>query len=141
MINRPLADLVREPFDDVAMHDWWLALLAATFGRIGYLPTPTVLYRQHGANAVGAVDARDPRYLLRRALGGDATRARMRAATTQAAAFLDRHADALTGQQRDVIAACAGLPEQGKLARVRTLARHGLWKSTALRRAGQVWHV
>jgi hypothetical protein len=36
------------------MHDWWLAQCAAAAGHIAYLPRPTVRYRQHGANVVGA---------------------------------------------------------------------------------------
>ena len=39
---------------EALMHDWWLALIAATYGRIAYLPEPTVLYRQHAHNQVGA---------------------------------------------------------------------------------------
>ena len=41
------------------MHDVWMAL--ATFrhgGRIGYVETPTILYRQHGNNTLGASDFR-----------------------------------------------------------------------------------
>lgn len=32
------------------MHDWWLYLLASTFGKVLYDPRPSVLYRQHGNN-------------------------------------------------------------------------------------------
>ena len=42
------------PMPDVAMHDWWLAQCAGAFGEIAFLDAPTLLYRQHGANAVGA---------------------------------------------------------------------------------------
>lgn len=42
------------PLPPVAMHDWWLAQCAAAFGEVIYLDEPTVLYRQHGANVVGA---------------------------------------------------------------------------------------
>ncbi len=141
MVNRALADLAGEPSDEIAMHDWWLALLAAAFGRIGYVPRPTVLYRQHGRNAVGAADARSARYLVGRALGGDETRARMRTASRQAAELLRRHGDTLTAEQRLVVAACARLRERGKVAGIAGLVRHGLWKNTALRRLGQVWYV
>lgn len=42
------------PFPTVAMHDWWLAQCAALFGQIAYVDEPTVLYRQHRTNVLGA---------------------------------------------------------------------------------------
>ena len=42
------------PFPGVVMHDWWLALCAAAMGEVLYLPEATVLYRQHGLNALGS---------------------------------------------------------------------------------------
>jgi hypothetical protein len=45
------------------MHDWWLALVASAFGRVEFVHKPTVLYRQHDRNQVGAHDAGSPRYL------------------------------------------------------------------------------
>jgi glycosyltransferase involved in cell wall biosynthesis len=54
LINRPLLELVL-PLPSVApMHDWWIALCAATAGQLAFLPEATLLYRQHGGNAVGA---------------------------------------------------------------------------------------
>ena len=38
----------------VFMHDWWLLLTAAACGRTAYIDRPLMLYRQHGANVVGA---------------------------------------------------------------------------------------
>jgi glycosyltransferase involved in cell wall biosynthesis len=37
-----------------AMHDWWLYLLATSSATLIFDDTPTVLYRQHSYNAVGA---------------------------------------------------------------------------------------
>lgn len=37
-----------------AMHDHWIALVAAKFGKIDYINSPTMLYRQHDLNQVGA---------------------------------------------------------------------------------------
>lgn len=42
------------PGPAVLFHDWWAYLTVAAFGRVVYDSTPAVLYRQHGANAVGA---------------------------------------------------------------------------------------
>lgn len=38
----------------IAMHDWWLYLLATTTATLVFDDTPTVLYRQHTNNAIGA---------------------------------------------------------------------------------------
>ena len=39
--------------DCVAMHDWWLYMLASATGRVLFDVHPTVMYRQHGANVIG----------------------------------------------------------------------------------------
>lgn len=54
LFNRALLELATPLPDCAYMHDWWLALCAGTAGKIAYLATPTVLYRQHQNNAVGA---------------------------------------------------------------------------------------
>lgn len=55
-INRALAALAGQCTDtsQVIMHDWWLGVVAARFGRVVYLDESTMLYRQHGGNSVGA---------------------------------------------------------------------------------------
>ena len=40
---------------DVIMHDWWLALVASSSGKIIYFPKSTIDYRQHANNVVGAI--------------------------------------------------------------------------------------
>ena len=42
------------PFPPMLYHDAWLAMLAAATGKIRMLDVPTIYYRQHGANLVGA---------------------------------------------------------------------------------------
>jgi glycosyltransferase involved in cell wall biosynthesis len=58
LFNRALLDLSMPMPVDFAMHDWWLALVAAAFGEILYVDEPYVKYRQHANNAVGASAAR-----------------------------------------------------------------------------------
>ncbi|QDT80992.1 UDP-Glc:alpha-D-GlcNAc-diphosphoundecaprenol beta-1,3-glucosyltransferase WfgD [Gimesia maris] len=54
LVNRPLLDLALPIPSEALMHDWWLALCAASFGKIAYIDKPLLKYRQHGKNEVGA---------------------------------------------------------------------------------------
>lgn len=54
LFNRNLKEKVIPFPQDIVMHDWWLALASSFWGIIGYINQPTVLYRQHANNQVGA---------------------------------------------------------------------------------------
>jgi glycosyltransferase involved in cell wall biosynthesis len=54
MINQSLKNMIDTIPPEAIMHDWWIALVASVFGQIGYVPSPTVLYRQHSSNDTGA---------------------------------------------------------------------------------------
>lgn len=56
MINNPLKDKINFDqlnYKNTLMHDWWIGLLAALFGKNIYLDEATIKYRQHGDNTVG----------------------------------------------------------------------------------------
>ena len=54
MINRK-ARAVSIPIPGEAiMHDWWIAIKVAKHGKIAYVSTPSILYRQHPGNEIGA---------------------------------------------------------------------------------------
>jgi len=43
------------PFSNhILMHDSWIALCVSKYGKIGYISKPTILYRQHELNQIGA---------------------------------------------------------------------------------------
>ena len=54
MVNRALLDIALPLPEEAVMHDWWLALLAAEHGHIGFISDALVLYRQHERNTIGA---------------------------------------------------------------------------------------
>ena len=68
MINRCLQQffLRQLPIPKIIMHDYWAALIAKVFGKIGFVNEPTMLYRQHGHNSVGAKDAMNVKFLYGR---------------------------------------------------------------------------
>ena len=52
--NRALLRIAMPFPERIVMHDWWLALVAAAVGKIEMLDAPTVRYRLHGNNQIGA---------------------------------------------------------------------------------------
>jgi glycosyltransferase involved in cell wall biosynthesis len=54
IMNRALVERAFPIPSDAIMHDWWVMLVASTFGEIGYLNEATMLYRQHPNNSIGA---------------------------------------------------------------------------------------
>lgn len=53
----------KRPPKSMAMHDWWLALVARAFGQVSYIEEPTIMYRQHPSNTLGAPGSNIYRYL------------------------------------------------------------------------------
>ena len=56
MMNRTMVKLmcrVKE-CNSILMHDWVASVLATAVGRVEFVDTPTMLYRQHAINSVGA---------------------------------------------------------------------------------------
>lgn len=64
MVNRALLKAALPLPGEAIMHDWWCGLISGS-GRRSFLETPLILYRQHGANQVGAKDRRLKTRLLR----------------------------------------------------------------------------
>lgn len=54
IINKALLDLATPLPEEAIMHDWWILLLARTFGQIILIDKITMYYVQHGGNQLGA---------------------------------------------------------------------------------------
>ncbi len=128
MLNRSLRELVGRIPPDAYFHDWWCACVAAAFGRVVAIYEPTVLYRQHSGNAVGAGDGRVslrrlPSAIVTGVRGTSRFRRELRQTAVQARAFLVRYHDGLGDDDRAFLEAYARIPEQPFLSRKRALLR------------------
>lgn len=139
LFNAALADVFRaREFDETGaiMHDWWIALLAATIGHISYVSTALVNYRQHATNTLGSVERSGFAFVLSKLLRGDRSAALKTYA--QAAAFLGTYSDLLDPTVREEMGAFASLHDRNKFERIRLILKHGTLKQTVGRRAYQM---
>lgn len=104
-INRALARLGGRCEDTgrIIMHDWWLAAVAARFGRIVYIDEPLGAYRQHGRNAVGAKDVGSVQHIADRLKHLGDVRALLIAKKSQAQTFLETYSGQMTGEDRQFL--------------------------------------
>lgn len=114
----------------VIMHDWWCAAVAWRIGRILACASPTVLYRQHGANALGSPGAMTMLRAARVSLT-DPAQIRDFARTIddrvrQAAALLERFPGDPESPATRFCAEFACLRQLPFLVRKRFLGRHGV---------------
>jgi len=135
MINRKLKDMALPIPPGTIMHDWWLALIAAAFGKIDYIPDQTVLYRLHSRNVVGA-SPWSLHYLFQKLMQVHDRRALLECLIEtgkQAEAFLSRFGSLLTAANREKARAYAGLAEQGPINKRFLVIRHGFLRSGLIR--------
>ncbi len=138
MLNQALVRKAAPIPPEARMHDWWVALVAAAFGRVECLPEATVIYRQHGSNALGA-ERWGPSYVIRKALGFfrvPGLAGNLRTTQQQAKAFFRRFGPELPPPRRQALQAYAEIDQFGALRRRLLLLRHGIYKAGWIRNLG-----
>lgn len=143
MINRALIQKALPIPREAIMHDWWLALVAARFGKIVTLPEPTMAYRQHGGNDTGA-ERFGPREILGRVLRYLDTQVlheQLLGNQRQAAAFLNRYREELSEEERRMLSDFAELDKLSFWQKRRLLLKYGLLKQGWIRNTGLLTRV
>ena len=133
MYNRAMAELLKNkpPFCEV--HDWWLQIVAAFMGKIGHIDKPTVLYRQHGNNSIGAKDTRTLSYKIKQLRNNAHIKKRIRSTYPQAQSLLELYHDKLTDHQRHLLKTFISIPKMGKFKRWQIIYRNNFFMDSLAR--------
>lgn len=138
LINRALCQKMMHyhNVDNIIMHDWWGAVLAAQYGKIAFLPEPTILYRQHSNNSVGALEIRSRKYLLKRIRQGDKIKKSLRMTRMQAKEL----AESFAMEEDSLVMKYARSGEYGKIRRLCFYWKNDFKKTNLVRNLGLfVW--
>jgi glycosyltransferase involved in cell wall biosynthesis len=141
LYNRALADLIIQAPAQALMHDWWLMLIAAAFGVIGYVDEPLILYRQHGNNSIGAGDMRTFSYKLGRLIHSREVKKAIDITYPQARSFLEIYRSRLTPAQRELLEQYIEIPSLPKWKRIARIYRLGTVKNTLARQLGHILFI
>ncbi len=136
MVNRKLRDMLIEltDIDKTIMHDWWAALIAAQFGMTAFIDEPTILYRQHGDNSLGALSVNKFSYIIKRIWQKEQIQESMRLGREQAKEF----AKTYDLPDDSFPARYAALEGKSRHERQRFYKENDMYKTGFMRRMGQV---
>ena len=137
MINRALQEKCGLIPKGCIMHDWWLALVAILFGELVCINEPTMLYRQHSDNQVGAKASYGIAFIKRKLATLDTVRQNYNATYAQANALLDSYGNLLNENVKEIIDIYCQMPKMNKFKKIRAMQKFGFKKCTLLRVVGQ----
>lgn len=127
--NRALLEVALPIPGQAVMHDWWMALVAAHFGKLRSLPERLVKYRQHAGNIIGARSFWSGLQAVSE--WGDTWRLgnnELRATIRQAQSFHERYGHRLKPDDAAALDAYRGLLGPGRLQRLRALRTARAWR-------------
>lgn len=138
MMNAPLCRLCADhmPENGLHMHDWFIALTAAAFGRIVPVKDALADYRQHGDNAMGASGGS----LLSRSVSAlkapSRVRARIALSYRNAAQFSAAYGALLPAEAAATLDALGQIPRMDKWRRIHALRQGGFTMQSLPAQAG-----
>ena len=138
MVNRTLLNLVDRKPEHAIMHDMWLALIAAAFGKIGFVNKATMLYRQHGNNANGAKNVKTLKYFIWKLTGAKEIHQGLVAQYKQAEEFLEIYQSKLNDEQRQMLQTYAEFEQKTFFEKLFSMKKYHLCKKGFVRVMGQL---
>ena len=138
MMNRPMIELISrvDVCDKILMHDWVASVLATSLGKVAFVDEPTMLYRQHAINSVGAKKYGFALFLSK--LRDAQMRKSLVDTTVQAEEIAELFQDILGEEKYQFIHQYATLWEKKKIQRIRFYLKHKVLKKGLPRKVCQL---
>lgn len=134
MINRALAEKIKNIPHEAIMHDWWVAMVASAFGKIAYIDESLMLYRQHGKNDTGA-----KQYGLRYFIKKFFAKPSLAKYIHQSKAFLALYGHELDEYHKSMLEEFSSFDGLSKFQKLRVLFKYKIWKSSFMRNIGLIF--
>ena len=112
LMNKALKDIAMPIPNRACMHDWWLALVASLLGKIGFINIPTVYYRQHAENFIGAQKS-DTAYLISKLKNFRESKQALHKAIFQSISLNERYGSILDSHQKDLVNSFSNILNNG----------------------------
>lgn len=141
MINKPLKELLYHTPKSVPVHDWWIGLTAAAFGRIIFIDEPLILYRRHKNNLCGPQDMHSASYLAKRMSKKENAAYMLKLGYDMCEEFSQVYKSRLSQKQYEILSRYGKMKGYNKLKKLKTIVKYRIWKKGLIRKAGQILYM
>lgn len=138
MINKALLDLLNIKPKNSVMHDMWLGLVTAAFGKIYFVSKATILYRQHGKNINGAKNFNSIKFIIINVFNRKDIRKNLLNQYSQADEFIEIFGSKLTGNQLKMLKDFSSLRNKRLFSKLLIINRYKLYKKGWIRIISQL---
>lgn len=137
MFNGLLRDKLHTLPDWCIMHDYWVALVAAFFGKISYLDKKTILYRQHESNVMGTrKNTIFWRFNIKRIINA---RKILKDSCRQIKIFFTIYQAELSNYDKDMLKIYSDLYRHSWVVRIFYICKYDFWRQTFLAKLLQLF--
>jgi len=137
LINKSLVDLIKFDIKDICMHDWYFALLASTFGNVIFINKPTIKYRQHANNVIGAKKANGIKRIYNMIMKKHIVKENLSKVFIQAESFKNNHYASLDEEKKKIIDEFVKLNKVNKIEKIKIIVRNRFYKQGIVRVIGE----
>ena len=145
IINKALLDIYKRP-EVSFMHDWWLGLIAFTFGKVGFLNECLVKYRQHEKNELGAKNPLELHNIKKR--NKQRIRENYDCMFAQVEEFLRLYKNELrksrsadTYYAHKYLNAFANMKSKNRISKIRDILKYSFFKSSKILTIGEMLNI
>lgn len=139
MFNAAVVKKIESLPSAARMHDWWIAIISASFGKIAYLNEATLLYRQHEKNVVGNQSFLS--YVSNRVSSLKKQKIVLLNTIKQAENFYELYKDDLLEIEKDIFEKFISLQDETVLKKRYLLIKYGFLKSGWIRNIGLLFII
>lgn len=138
--NNKLYSLIKHRLPNKSiMHDMWLALVATSLGKIGFINQSTILYRQHDNNTEGAKDLSSIGYIVSKLTNIKNVHDNLLKHYQQSGEFLKLYSEFLNENDRNMLKDYSEFKNKNFYEKFIVLKRYDLFKTAYIQRLAQIF--